>query len=81
LAGARFAFGLAVSGRSMTATLVDKGIYTQAVLPGATRTEIWARAGTDIDSFPPEMVMGADDLVDAALVGFDRRERGRPTAR
>jgi hypothetical protein len=52
----------------------DKGLYTQAVLPGATRTEIWERSGKDVDSLPAEWVMGVDDLVDAALVGFDRRE-------
>jgi uncharacterized protein len=52
----------------------DKGIRVQAVLPGATRTEIWARSGKDVDSFPVEWVMDAGDLVDAALVGFDRGE-------
>lgn len=60
--------------QSMAAQLGDKGLYVQAVLPGATRTEIWERSGKDIDAFPAEMVMGVDDLVDAALVGFDRRE-------
>jgi uncharacterized protein len=59
---------------AMTAQLSDKGIYTQAVLPGATRTEIWERSGKDVDAFPADMVMDVDDLVDAALVGFDRRE-------
>jgi short-subunit dehydrogenase len=59
---------------AMSNQLADKGIYTQAVLPGATRTEIWERSGKDIDAFPAEMVMGVDDLVDASLVGFDRRE-------
>jgi short-subunit dehydrogenase len=60
--------------QSMSAQLADKGLYVQAVLPGATRTEIWERSGKDIDSFPAEMVMGVDDLVEAALVGFDRGE-------
>lgn len=46
----------------------------QAVLPGATRTEIWARSGKVIRAFPAEMVMDAADLVDAALLGFDRGE-------
>jgi short-subunit dehydrogenase len=55
--------------------LVDKGVHVQAVLPGATRTEIWERSGKDIDAFPPEMVMVAEDLVDAALLGFDRGEK------
>ncbi len=60
--------------QSLSALHADKGLYTQAVLPGATRTEIWERSGKDIDAFPAEMVMAVDDLVDAALVGFDRRE-------
>ena len=60
--------------QSLSALHGDKGLYTQAVLPGATRTEIWERSGKDVDSFPAEMVMGVDDLVDAALRGFDRGE-------
>jgi short-subunit dehydrogenase len=59
---------------SMAAVLEPKGVRVQAVLPGATRTEIWARSGKDIDSFPAEMVMDVDDLVDAALAGFDAAE-------
>jgi uncharacterized protein len=50
------------------------GIQVQAVLPGATRTEIWERAGTDLSSLPPSMVMEVEEMVDAALVGLDRRE-------
>lgn len=60
--------------QAMAAQLGNLGIYTQAVLPGATRTEIWARSGKDVDAFPADFVMDVDDLVDAALVGFDRRE-------
>ncbi|MDB5738806.1 MAG: short-chain dehydrogenase/reductase [Sphingomonas bacterium] len=52
----------------------EHGFHVQAVLPGATRTEIWERSGKDIDSFPAEMVMEVGDLVDAALVGLDRGE-------
>ena len=59
---------------SLSHQLQDMGIYVQAVLPGATRTEIWERSGKDVDALPAEMVMGVEDLVDAALVGFDRRE-------
>lgn len=51
-----------------------KGIRVQAVLPGITRTAIWAGSGHDIDAFPPEMVMDVDTLVDAALSGFDQGE-------
>jgi uncharacterized protein len=54
--------------------LAESGVAVQAVLPGATRTEIWQRSGIDVDGFPAEMVMDVDHLVDAALVGFDRGE-------
>ncbi|RMO10271.1 hypothetical protein ALQ47_01175, partial [Pseudomonas cichorii] len=36
------------------------------------RTEIWERAGIDINTLTA--VMDVDELVDAALVGFDHRE-------
>jgi uncharacterized protein len=60
--------------QSMAALLKDKGVQVQAVLPGATRTEIWERSGKDVDAFPAEMVMEVGDLVDAALLGLDRGE-------
>jgi uncharacterized protein len=75
-------FGLSVYGatkafvtylsQALHAELGSRGIYIQAVLPAATRTEIWARSGRDVDSLTGVMAVG--DLVDAALVGFDRRE-------
>jgi short-subunit dehydrogenase len=52
--------------------LSPAGVYVQAVLPAATRTEIWERAGVDVNTLPEVMEVG--ELVDAALVGFDRRE-------
>lgn len=52
--------------------LSPQGVYVQAVLPAGTRTEIWERAGVDISTMPDLMDVG--ELVDAALVGFDRRE-------
>ena len=58
--------------QSLAAEVNSKGVYVQAVLPAATRTEIYERAGGDISKVPD--VMEVDDLVDAALVGFDRRE-------
>jgi short-subunit dehydrogenase len=51
-----------------------EGVRVQAVLPGATRTEIWERSGKDVNAFPAEMVMEVDDLVDASLVGYDKGE-------
>lgn len=59
---------------SLASQLEPLGVRVQAVLPGATRTEIWERSGKDVDSFPVEMVMGVDDLVDASLLGFDKGE-------
>jgi short-subunit dehydrogenase len=52
----------------------DSGVRVQAVLPGATRTEIWERSGKDVDALLPGKVMNVDDLVDAALVGLHRGE-------
>jgi uncharacterized protein len=54
--------------------VATKGVRVQVVLPGATRTAIWEKAGTDIATLPPSIVMGVDDMVDAALVGLDRGE-------
>lgn len=59
---------------SLARQLEPLGVRVQAVLPGATRTEIWERSGKDVDSFPVEWVMDAGDLVDAALLGFERGE-------
>lgn len=69
--GATKAFVLYLS-QGMSHEMSSKGIYVQAVLPAATRTEIWAHAGADINSIPGLMDVG--EMVDAALVGFDRRE-------
>ena len=50
------------------------GVKIQAVLPGATRTEIWERAGRKVDDLDPARTMDVDELVDAALAGLDRGE-------
>lgn len=69
--GATKAFVLFLS-QGLNLELSPKGIYVQAVLPAATRTEIWERAGIDVNSLPEVMDVG--ELVDAALIGFDRHE-------
>jgi short-subunit dehydrogenase len=69
--GATKAFVLFLS-QGLQVELGPKGVYVQAVLPAATRTEIWARSGKDVNQLPA--VMEVEELVDAALVGFDRRE-------
>lgn len=60
--------------QAMAAQLGPRGVYVQAVLPGATRTGLWEKAGRDMNEFPPGFLMEVDAMVDAALVGFDRRE-------
>lgn len=60
--------------QAMAAQLGPGGVHVQAVLPGATRTEIWEKAGRDVNEFPPGFLMEVDAMVDAALVGFDRGE-------
>jgi short-subunit dehydrogenase len=69
--GATKAFVLMLS-QSMQNEIGPRGVYVQAVLPAATRTEIWQRSGRDVGSIPG--VMEVRELVDAALVGFDKRE-------
>lgn len=69
--GATKAFVLFLS-QGMDHELSSKGIYVQAVLPAGTYTEIWQRTGIDTRTLPQMMEVG--ELVDAALVGFDRRE-------
>ena len=71
--GASKAFVLAFT-QSLDHELGPKGIQVQAVLPGATRTDFWSIAGRPVEHLPDEIVMGAEEMVDAALVGFDRKE-------
>jgi len=53
----------------------DKGIQLQAVLPGATASEFWGRAGAGgHQNLPSEIVMSSEEMVDASLVAFDRGE-------
>jgi short-subunit dehydrogenase len=60
--------------QSLQGQLAGTGVHVQAVLPGATRTEIWQRAGADLAGLPAEMVMEADEMVEASLLGLDRGE-------
>jgi uncharacterized protein len=58
----------------LASRLQGTNVHVQAVLPGATKTEIWENSGKDPEALLPGMVMETADLVDAALVGFDRGE-------
>ncbi|MFK4381311.1 SDR family NAD(P)-dependent oxidoreductase [Bradyrhizobium sp. USDA 223] len=71
--GGTKAFVLAL-GQSLQKELTDKNVRIQTVLPGATATNFWGAAGGAVDNLPSNIVMTSDDLVDAALAGFDQGE-------
>jgi uncharacterized protein len=71
--GASKAYVLAL-GHSLQHELADKGVRIQSVLPGATATEFWDIAGYPHHNMPASIVMSAEDMVDASLVGLDNGE-------
>ena len=71
--GASKAYVLALS-QSLHKELADKNVSIQAVLPGATATDLWAKAGRPVEHLPNEIVMSTGDMVDAALAGLDQGE-------
>jgi len=71
--GASKAFVVAFS-QSLKHELADKGVRVQVVLPGAIATDFWSLAGNPVENLPQQIVMSSDDLVDAALAGFDLGE-------
>ena len=71
--GASKAYVVALS-HSLQHELAAKGVRIQAVLPGATATDIWAKAGRPFQQLPASIVMTAEDAVDAALAGLDQGE-------
>lgn len=71
LYGPTKAFVISLS-QNLQAELAAHGVFVQAVMPAATRTEIWNAAGRDVEEIAG--MMEVDDLVDAALAGFDQRE-------
>jgi short-subunit dehydrogenase len=71
--GASKSFVTAFS-QSLQHELSPKGIRIQAVLPAATATDFWELAGRHVSQLPRDIVMTAENLVDAALVGLDQGE-------
>jgi short-subunit dehydrogenase len=71
--GGSKAFVLALS-QSLNHELAGKGVRVQAVLPGVTATTFWDIAGLPVRNLPTEIVMSAEDTVDAALAGLDQGE-------
>lgn len=50
------------------------GVTVQVVLPGATATPFWEKSGRPMQLLPSEIVMTAEDMVDASLAGLDQHE-------
>jgi hypothetical protein len=71
--GATKAFVLYLT-QGLNAEIGGGGVTLQAVLPGATRTEIWERSGGSLANLDPDRTMDVDELVDAALAGLDKGE-------
>ena len=71
--GATKAYVLAFS-QALRQELMGTNVRLQVVLPGATATGFWEVAGKPVQELPPQIVMSAEDMVDAALAGFDLGE-------
>jgi short-subunit dehydrogenase len=56
--------------QSLNRELAESGVRVQAVLPGAIETPFWDRAGLPVTHLPSEIVMSAEELVDASLSGL-----------
>src|SRR6266498_5728015 len=54
--------------------LEGTGVRVQALCPGLVRTEFHERVGMDPNRFSPQMIMAAEDLVDASLAGLKSGE-------
>ncbi len=71
--GGTKAFVLAFS-QSLREELTVAGVKVQVVLPGATATDFWRKSGRPVEQLPQQIVMSAEDMVDAALAGLDQWE-------
>ncbi|MDC6282738.1 SDR family oxidoreductase [Pandoraea sp. XJJ-1] len=60
--------------RGLQQELEGTGVRVQVVLPASTATEIWDQSGIPLAALDQQAVMTTDNLVDAALAGFDQGE-------
>jgi short-subunit dehydrogenase len=60
--------------RGLQQELADTGVKVQLVLPASTATEIWDESGIPLSALQKESVMTTENMVDAALSGFDQGE-------
>lgn len=60
--------------QSLHNEMKDQGVRVQVVLPGATHTSFWDRANLPVENLPKEILMTAEEMVDASLSGLDQGE-------
>jgi uncharacterized protein len=60
--------------RGLQQELAGTNVRLQLVMPASTATELWDLAGVPLASLNQESLMTSENLVDAALAGFDRGE-------
>ena len=60
--------------QALQAELANTGVVVQLVTPAATVSEIWDVQGFPLSNVDPKIVMSTEDMVDAALLGLDRKE-------
>jgi short-subunit dehydrogenase len=60
--------------RGLQDELAKTGVRVQVVLPASTATEIWNEKSLPLSALSPETVMTTENMVDAALAGFDKGE-------
>ena len=61
--------------KALQAELAGTNVVVQLVTPAATVSEIWDVQGFPLSNIDPKIVMSTEDMVDAALVGLERREK------
>jgi short-subunit dehydrogenase len=60
--------------QSLQHDLSNAGVKVQAVLPGATATNLWNAAGTPVKHLPLKIVTPLTEMVDTALASLDQGE-------
>ena len=60
---------------ALQAELAGTEVVVQLVAPASTVSEIWDISGFPLSSVDPNIVMSTEDMVDAALVGLERKEK------
>ncbi|HEY4274683.1 MAG TPA: SDR family oxidoreductase [Rhizomicrobium sp.] len=60
--------------RGLQQELAGTNVRLQLVMPASTATELWDLSGVPLASLNQASVMSAENLVDAALAGFDKGE-------